>query len=96
MFRRNLIIKQNVLKLKEIARWNLIARASSTEIKPQNILQLHKRELLEDIFPAASISLPSQLLTRQCFYTGFDPTADSLHVGNLVALMMLLHCQKAG
>ncbi len=33
---------------------------------------------------------------RQCMYCGFDPTADSLHIGNLVALMTLLHCQRAG
>jgi tyrosyl-tRNA synthetase len=29
-------------------------------------------------------------------YIGFDPTADSLGVGNLVQIMMLLHFQKAG
>src|SRR5450830_424461 len=29
-------------------------------------------------------------------YCGFDPTADSLHVGNLVAIMGLVHLQQAG
>lgn len=29
-------------------------------------------------------------------YIGFDPTADSLHVGNLLTLMTLAHFQKAG
>ena len=29
-------------------------------------------------------------------YAGFDPTADSLHVGNLVTIMALLHFQRAG
>jgi len=32
----------------------------------------------------------------QCVYAGFDPTADSLHVGNLLILMNLLHWQRAG
>lgn len=29
-------------------------------------------------------------------YCGFDPTADSLHIGNLLAIMAMLHCQRAG
>ena len=30
------------------------------------------------------------------FYIGFDPTADSLHVGHFIALMFMAHMQKAG
>ena len=30
------------------------------------------------------------------FYTGFDPTADSLHAGHLIALMAMSHMQRAG
>ena len=30
------------------------------------------------------------------FYIGFDPTADSLHVGHFIALMLMSHMQKAG
>lgn len=71
-------------------------RSSSSAIKPQNILHLHKRGLLEDIFPTAATTLPNELLEPQCFYCGFDPTSDSLHVGNLMSLMLLLHCQRAG
>ena len=29
-------------------------------------------------------------------YVGFDPTADSLHIGNLVTIMAMLHFQRAG
>lgn len=32
----------------------------------------------------------------QCVYAGFDPTAKSLHVGNLLVLVNLLHWQRAG
>lgn len=34
--------------------------------------------------------------SSQCVYAGFDPTADSLHVGNLLVLVNLLHWQKRG
>ena len=33
---------------------------------------------------------------RICCYVGFDPTADSLHVGHLIPLMGLAHMQRAG
>ena len=29
-------------------------------------------------------------------YAGFDPTADSLHIGNLMVIMGLLHAQRSG
>ena len=32
----------------------------------------------------------------QCVYAGFDPTAESLHIGNLLILMNLLHWQRSG
>ena len=32
----------------------------------------------------------------RCVYAGFDPTADSLHVGNLMVIMALLRAQRAG
>lgn len=32
----------------------------------------------------------------QTIYAGFDPTADSLHIGNLLVMVGLLHCQRGG
>lgn len=32
----------------------------------------------------------------QCVYAGFDPTANSLHIGNLLVLINLLHWQRSG
>ncbi|XP_019613508.1 PREDICTED: tyrosine--tRNA ligase, mitochondrial-like [Branchiostoma belcheri] len=62
-----------------------------------NILTLHERGVFVDIFPEASIELPKLLQSGpQCVYCGFDPTADSLHIGNLLAIIGLLHCQRAG
>lgn len=34
--------------------------------------------------------------SQQTLYAGFDPTSDSLHVGNLLVLVGLLHCQRNG
>uniref|UniRef100_A0A8C7CSN0 Tyrosyl-tRNA synthetase n=1 Tax=Oncorhynchus kisutch TaxID=8019 RepID=A0A8C7CSN0_ONCKI len=63
------------------------------------ILSLNKRGILKDGFPekSAQDQLP-QLLQSCCQteYCGFDPTADSLHVGNLLAIIGLLNFQSAG
>ena len=39
-----------------------------------------------------------ELLNKEevTFYIGFDPTADSLHVGHFVQVMVMMHMQKAG
>ncbi|XP_017289735.1 tyrosine--tRNA ligase, mitochondrial [Kryptolebias marmoratus] len=63
------------------------------------LLSLHKRGILKDSFPegAAQDQLPRLLQSgSQTVYCGFDPTADSLHVGNLLALVGLLHFRSAG
>uniref|UniRef100_A0A0P4W8F8 Tyrosine--tRNA ligase n=1 Tax=Scylla olivacea TaxID=85551 RepID=A0A0P4W8F8_SCYOL len=64
----------------------------------RNILKLEERGLWADFFPDSNVNKFIQELTRkpQTIYSGFDPTADSLHVGNLLVIMALLHCQRAG
>ncbi|XP_007231642.2 tyrosine--tRNA ligase, mitochondrial [Astyanax mexicanus] len=60
---------------------------------------LHRRGVLKDCFPesAAQQELPRLLQSGpQTVYCGFDPTADSLHAGNLLALIGLLHFRSAG
>jgi len=39
-----------------------------------------------------------EVLLKECItgYIGFDPTADSLHIGNLVPIMLLVHLQRSG
>ena len=51
------------------------------------------RNMLHDIMPGTEEMLQKEMVSG---YIGFDPTADSLGVGNLVQIMMLLHFQKAG
>lgn len=49
--------------------------------------------MIHDIMPGTEEQLNKEL-TRG--YVGFDPTADSLHIGNLVPITLLVHLQKAG
>uniref|UniRef100_A0A3Q0SQJ9 Tyrosine--tRNA ligase n=1 Tax=Amphilophus citrinellus TaxID=61819 RepID=A0A3Q0SQJ9_AMPCI len=63
------------------------------------LLSLHKRGILKDSFPenAAQDQLARLLQSgAQTVYCGFDPTADSLHVGNLLAVIGLLHFRSVG
>ncbi|KAK3930413.1 Tyrosine--tRNA ligase, mitochondrial [Frankliniella fusca] len=65
---------------------------------PQSVLNLHERGMFKDIFPGQAATEIDTLLksSSQCVYAGFDPTADSLHVGNLLVLVNLLHWQARG
>lgn len=49
--------------------------------------------MIHDIMPGAEEQLNEEVTTA---YIGFDPTADSLHIGSLVQIMTLVHFQKAG
>ena len=51
------------------------------------------RGMLHDAMPGTEEHL---LETMRSAYVGFDPTADSLHIGNLVPIMLLSHYQRCG
>jgi tyrosyl-tRNA synthetase len=55
--------------------------------------ELTWRGMIHDIMPGVEEHLNKQMRTA---YVGFDPTADSLHLGNLVPIMLLAHFQRAG
>lgn len=57
------------------------------------ISELRWRGMLHDMTPGLNEQL-AQGPTKG--YVGFDPTADSLHIGNLVPVMMLVHWQRCG
>jgi tyrosyl-tRNA synthetase len=57
------------------------------------IEELKWRGLLHDIMPGTEELMAQE---RVKAYVGFDPTADSLHIGNLVPIMLLVHWQRAG
>jgi tyrosyl-tRNA synthetase len=57
------------------------------------IAELHWRGMVHDIMPGTEEALNKKVSAG---YIGFDPTADSLHVGHLVQIMTLVHFQRAG
>lgn len=57
------------------------------------VTELEWRGLVHDKTPGLEEQLSNELTTG---YIGFDPTADSLHIGNLVPVILLMHLQKSG
>lgn len=57
------------------------------------VKELQWRGMLHDVMPGTEEHL---LEGMQAAYVGIDPTADSLHIGHLVGVMMLRHFQLAG
>jgi tyrosyl-tRNA synthetase len=57
------------------------------------IEELKWRGLIQDIMPGTEEQLNKEMTSG---YVGFDPTADSLHIGNLVPIMLLAFLQRCG
>ncbi len=57
------------------------------------IEELTWRGMIHDTMPGADEHLMESMRSA---YVGFDPTADSLHIGNLVPIMLLAHYQRCG
>jgi tyrosyl-tRNA synthetase len=57
------------------------------------IAELKWRGMLQDITPGTEEQLMKEATAG---YVGFDPTADSLHIGSLVPILLLVHLQRAG
>ncbi|MCK8493516.1 tyrosine--tRNA ligase [Spirosoma sp. RP8] len=57
------------------------------------IEELRWRGMLHDMTPGTEEQLQKEMIAG---YIGFDPTAASLHIGNLATIMLLVHLQRAG
>lgn len=55
--------------------------------------ELRWRGMVHDIMPGTEDQLDKEMTTA---YIGFDPTSDSLHIGSLVPIILLVHLEKAG
>jgi tyrosyl-tRNA synthetase len=55
--------------------------------------ELKWRGMIHDVMPGTEEKLNKEMVTG---YAGFDPTASSLTIGNLVSIMLLVHLQKCG
>jgi len=62
-------------------------------MKADFVEELNWRGMLHDMMPGTDEQLNKEVTAG---YIGFDPTADSLHIGNLVQIMILVHFQRAG
>jgi tyrosyl-tRNA synthetase len=59
-----------------------------------NLIEILRwRGMIQDIMPGTEEQLLKEMTAG---YVGFDPTADSLHIGNLVPILLLMHLQRAG
>jgi tyrosyl-tRNA synthetase len=64
------------------------------EIRKMDFVEeLKWRGMIHDVMPGTSEQLNKEMTSA---YVGIDPTADSLHIGHLVGVMMLKHLQLAG
>ena len=57
------------------------------------VAELQWRGLVHDIMPGTEDQLLREMTTA---YIGFDPTSDSLHIGNLIPIILLVHLEKFG
>ena len=57
------------------------------------VKELEWRGMIHDIMPGTAEQLEKEMTTA---YVGIDPTADSLHIGHLVSIMILKHFQRCG
>lgn len=57
------------------------------------VQELKWRGMIHDIMPGTEEQFQKEMTSA---YIGFDPTADSLHIGSLVQIMILVHLQKSG
>jgi len=62
-------------------------------MKKNFVEELRWRGMIHDIMPGTENQLAKEVTSG---YVGFDPTADSLHIGNLVQIMTLVHFQRCG
>lgn len=65
----------------------------STHYSMNLIQELQWRGMVQDIMPGTEEQLAKE---KTAGYIGFDPTADSLHIGSLVPILLLVHLQRAG
>jgi tyrosyl-tRNA synthetase len=57
------------------------------------IEELRWRGMIHDVTPGTEEQLSKEMTVA---YIGYDPTSDSLHIGNLASIMMLVHFQRSG
>ena len=71
----------------------MLLEKENTIMNKNFVEELQWRGMVHDAMPGTEEHLKEAMRSA---YVGFDPTADSLHIGNLVPIMLLAHFQRAG
>lgn len=94
---KSIQLKTNLLEKncnQSITQYFYLTFAANHRVITMNLIEeLRWRGMIQDIMPGTEEQLKKEMTTA---YIGFDPTADSLHIGSLVPIMLLVHFQKAG
>ncbi|HEX5652205.1 MAG TPA: tyrosine--tRNA ligase, partial [Chitinophagaceae bacterium] len=69
------------------------ANLQITDLAMNLLEELRWRGMIQDIMPGTEDQLNKEMTTG---YIGFDPTAESLHIGSLVPILLLVHFQRSG
>ncbi len=87
--------KNNVQKGEILRAWDVLIPCYICRnfLEMDIVAALKWRGMIQDIMPGTEEQLKKEPTT--C-YIGFDPTADSLHIGSLVPILLLYHLQQAG
>ena len=73
--------------------WPAITTFAANSYYMNLVEELQWRGMVQDIMPGTQEQLDKELTSG---YIGFDPTSDSLHIGSLVPILLLVHLQRAG
>lgn len=73
--------------------YSLLIIFAANRQKMTLIEELRWRGMIQDIMPGTEELLQKEMVSG---YIGFDPTSDSLHIGSLVPILLLVHLQRAG
>ena len=76
-----------------LTRVPIFAPRKSMTMTSNFVNELTWRGMIHDVMPGTEAQLQKEITAG---YIGFDPTADSLHIGNLVQIMTLVHFQRCG
>lgn len=78
----------------KIQKWEAAFTFAENRTTSMNLIkELEWRGMIQNIIPGTEEQLNKEMTTG---YIGFDPTADSLHIGSLVPILLLIHLQRAG
>ena len=86
-------ITKNIALKKQYLTSKILSLLKLKNLKMNFVEELRWRGMLQDIIPETEEYL---LKNKTTGYIGFDPTADSLHIGSLVPIILLMHFQRAG